>query len=159
MFIILLWILKRLPVSILIPYCFLILSTTVLSRASQETAHFDFTPLRLLLQEDAWMRHDFLRQMRANALMFEPIGFLMPQAGRHGILEEKPASLFAVLMTVLTSFLFSFTIEYLQWKYRRGFSETDDIISNTIGAVTGVIIYLIALQAVRLYKVYLRRRN
>ena len=105
------------------------------------------------------MRHDFLRQMRANALMFVPIGFLMPQAGRHRILEEKPTSLFAVLMTVLTSFLFSFTIEYLQWKYRRGFSETDDMISNTIGAVAGVVIYVIALLAVMKCKAYLRSQN
>lgn len=43
--------------------------------------------------------------------------------------------------TVITGCLFSGTIEIMQYITGRGLTEVDDVITNTIGAVVGVVIY------------------
>lgn len=143
MLFILQWKWKKLPISILVPYLFLILSTTVFARQSRETVTFDATPLKFLLTDDEWTRYDFLRQMWANAIMFIPIGFLMPQAFSRKKKVGIFIKLFSVCLTIVASLLLSIGIEYLQLRLKRGYSEADDIISNMIGVLTGIVIYVI----------------
>ena len=46
-------------------------------------------------------------------------------------------------MTVITAFLFSFTIESLQLYFMRGLFEWDDMVSNTCDGIVGVILHRI----------------
>lgn len=71
-------------------------------------------------------------QVRANILMFVPVGFLLP------LVIKKRALLYGVC--------FSAFIEILQYITHRGTCEIDDVISNTIGLIIGyMVIKLIQL--------------
>lgn len=132
---------KKISISLLITYCFLVFATTVLARTSQSTASYDLTPFKLLQTKEWWTKHDHMLQIKANILMFVPIGFLMIQAGFK--IKGKITRVLFVILTVLTGFLFSVLIEYMQYKLHRGYCETDDVIHNTIGTVAGVVLYVI----------------
>lgn len=76
----------------------------------------------------------------ANIAMFIPFGFLLssvlpapPQVSR----RRKAA------VVTVAAVLFSLIIEVLQLFRMRGFFEWDDLVSNTAGAVIGVILYVI----------------
>ena len=47
------------------------------------------------------------------------------------------------IVTVIAGCLFSGTIEIMQYITGRGLTEVDDVITNTIGAVVGVLMYSI----------------
>lgn len=73
----------------------------------------------------------------ANIAMFLPFGFLVPAVlSRFG----WKVRFFAV---VLSAVLFSLSIETLQLLSMRGIFEWDDLISNTLGAVIGVSLYML----------------
>ena len=65
-------------------------------------------------------------EVRANILLFIPIGFLLP------LVVKK--------MPLLWGIGFSLLIEIIQFITRRGTCETDDVISNTIGLLIGYAI-------------------
>ena len=132
---------KRVSVSLLITYCFLVIATTVLSRSSQNTATINLTPFRLFQVGEWWMKQDLMLQIKANILMFVPIGFLIMQAGYE--IKRKWIRILYVLLTILTGFLFSILIEYMQYRLHRGYCEADDVIHNTIGTVLGIAFYRI----------------
>ena len=68
-----------------------------------------------------------LLQIEANILMFIPVGLLLyPTAGG---------------WSVLFGFLLSLGIEWMQYVFQIGFSELDDVLHNTLGAVLGTGIY------------------
>lgn len=143
MFIILQWKWHNLSKSFLFTYLFLILSTTVLARQSIKTVTFDTTLLKFLLTDNEWIRNDYLRQMWANAIMFIPVGFLTLQLFRQEKEKRLPFKALAVCFTLVISLFFSVLIEYLQLRLKCGYSEADDIISNTIGATIGIVLNVI----------------
>ena len=82
-------------------------------------------------------RHFFwFKQISLNVLLFVPFGFLLPCVSR---LFRNP------LITVTTGCIFSGFIEITQYITGRGLTEVDDVITNTIGAAVGVILYFIAV--------------
>ena len=87
------------------------------------------------------MKQDLMLQIKANILMFVPIGFLIMQAGYE--IKRKWIRILYVLLTILTGFLFSILIEYMQYRLHRGYCEADDVIHNTIGTVLGIAFYRI----------------
>lgn len=115
---------------------FLVFSQTVLVRVPTETAQYELTPFWSLKLEPASLRREVLSQVVANIFMFVPLGFL-------GTWYTKGN---AVIPTVCLS-MFSAMIEILQYHLHKGTAEVDDVISNTIGAVVGAVIF-IALQRV-----------
>ena len=80
-------------------------------------------------------------QIKANILMFVPIGFLLMQVGKS--IKGKAMRLLYAVVSFITCILFSTLIEYLQYKLHRGYCEVDDIIHNTIGTVIGIALYWI----------------
>ena len=68
-----------------------------------------------------------------NIVWFIPLGILLKMYLKNCNLKE----------IVLYAFLFSFTIEILQYIFYTGVSDIDDIIFNVIGAICGYFIFLI----------------
>jgi len=151
------WKWKKVPISILVPYIFLVLSTTVLSRHSSESVAFDFTPLKFLVAADEWTRQDYLRQMWANAVMFMPIGFLIPQVFRYKKVDKVLFMILGIMLAIMASLFLSVGIEYLQLRFKRGYSEVDDVIGNMFGTVIGIIIYVIYKNLMRKYKSHMHK--
>ena len=132
---------KKVSVSLLITYCFLIFATTVLARASQDIVSYDLTPFRLFQIDEWWNEHDLMLQIKANVMMFVPIGFLLMLVGK-GI-KGKYVRVLNTIVSIVVGFSFSVLIEYMQYRLHRGLCEVDDVIHNTIGTVIGVILYWI----------------
>ena len=142
------WI-RRIGLSCLIPYLFLVFSVTVFLRSPSETANINLEPFysykQYYLDEFTWF------EIRANALLFIPIGILLPMVVR------KPG------LPLLIGVCISVTIELLQFLLHRGLCETDDVISNSIGLFTGYCIFLIIKAVVfvikKLVKYFQTRHN
>ena len=120
---------KKVPftVSAAVSYMLLVLTSTVLVRIGEHNSGVDWTPMRLLRIDGWWSHKDMILQIRANILMFIPVGLLLaPKMGWRA---------------VLIGLLFSLGIEVGQWVLRCGFSELDDVIHNTMGALIGCAIY------------------
>ena len=75
-----------------------------------------------------------------NILMFIPFGILVPLTFR---------KLSRILHCTATAFLCSLLLETTQLITERGFCELDDIVTNTIGALIGYLLYKILLSFVR----------
>ncbi len=82
------------------------------------------------------LRHAFL-----NALMFIPLGFLFPLINRD--------SLARLLYVGPMGLMLSTSIEAIQMFLRIGQCDLEDIISNTLGAVVGLLLYKIYLYLFR----------
>ena len=72
----------------------------------------------------------FFYPLLGNIFWFVPMGVIL---GRK----------FNLWITVLLAGLISFSIEVLQWLFRNGVSDIDDIIFNLIGAFLGYLLYYI----------------
>lgn len=81
---------------------------------------------------------DVLEQIFQNILVFIPAGILIPET--FGFRGKR----YAVLLTVLSGAFLSFVIELAQFTYAIGYSETDDLINNTLGCVIGCGIFCFA---------------
>lgn len=73
-----------------------------------------------------------------NLLAFVPIGFLMTVSAKEQNWKR----------VAIVGLCFSFVIEFLQFHYKRGIGEIDDLIHNTIGCVIG---YFVAKAIMRFY--------
>ena len=70
-------------------------------------------------------------------LLFLPLGLSLPFVFSNKI--KHP-----VLVTIVFAFGLSVMVEVLQYILKCGYSELDDVILNTVGAVCGASAYLIA---------------
>ena len=94
-------------------YVLIMLWITLFSRRPMETRIF-----RGLFWE---VRMGYWNNMIQNILLFIPLGFLI--GGKRGI---------------IAGVLLSIGIESIQFIYRLGYCELDDVLNNTIGTVLGV---------------------
>lgn len=78
-----------------------------------------------------------------NVLLFIPYGFLLPMAWKKGRGWWK---------AILLGFLTSLIIESLQLVSGRGVFQTDDIITNTMGAFLGYFIFAFLNAIIHLFK-------
>ena len=69
-------------------------------------------------------------QNMGNILFFVPYGYLCSS-----LCHSR-------LLTVLTAVLFSLAIELLQYIFALGWCELDDLISNSLGAFLGFLLYV-----------------
>lgn len=115
---------RRIALSLLIPYLFFTIVATVFTRSPSEEAQIMLEPFRTYRQ---YFTDDFTWfEIRANVLLFIPIGFLLP------MVIEKP-----VWLPPIIGIGISVIIELIQLVTHRGMCETDDVISNTIGILIG----------------------
>lgn len=108
-------------------YIFTVLWYTVLSRDSG----FHEARYELFWSYKEWLAGNMGlgKEILANIAMFIPFGFLA-------------SSIFSKhYFIVPAAIIFSLIIEFLQLFLSRGLFEFDDVISNTIGAVIGIVLY------------------
>lgn len=79
---------------------------------------------------------EFYRTMFMNMLLFLPLGLSLPFA-----LSEKMKH--KVLISILCGLILSVLVEVLQYVFRLGRCETDDVLMNTLGVLIGVTSYLL----------------
>lgn len=118
---------------LLVIYLAIVFYITLFSREPGEK-RIDMVPFRsyyLLIEEN---NSFYFTQILYNILMTVPFGFLLP------FIYKKMRSVFVV---GLMGFLFSLSIETVQYITRRGLFEFDDLFNNTVGTVAGYIIFYI----------------
>ena len=130
------FIIKKISISLLIPYMFLVLVATTLARNVYPTMQYDFTPFASYKQ--ATMSRDMWWQVVCNVGMSVPIGILLPL-----IIKEATSNGKKLLITLVIGTAFSVSIETLQYFLHRGYCETDDVISSVIGLTIGFAIYFL----------------
>ena len=115
---------------LLVEYIFLLFCSTVIFRATGETRQYDFHPFwsYQAIQED---REDLLAENIMNVVVFVPVGILLGCA--FCSMRWWKALLIGCGISV--------SIEALQYFFHRGFSETDDIMHNTLGCLIGYGLY------------------
>lgn len=116
----------------------IILSLTVLGRTSLGGGnHFQpelFWSYRSVQMKEEW----FVRQIICNVIAYMPFGFLFPF-----LLKEKLSGWKLFVITLLTGLAFSLTTESMQYLFRIGLFEFDNLFHNGLGIVIGFLIHLV----------------
>ena len=120
-------------------FVFLIYASTVIFRESSEDSNSHFTPFwsyRNCFHDGEFYLNT---EVALNIFVFLPVGFML-------------ASTFKGLdwwKTLLIGCGISVSIEILQYFLKRGFPEFDDVFSNTIGCLIGLVAYKMIEYATR----------
>lgn len=116
---------------LLLFYLAIVLCYTVFMRSSG----FYLPQYELFWSYKRWLAGDWGlgREILYNIGMFIPFGFLLS--------ATMPSRKRLCLTVAVAGFLFSFLIEFLQLELMRGVFEYDDIFNNTLGAVSGYLVY------------------
>ena len=115
-------------------YIVVLLYFTVTGRYSHEEYGYEiqfFTSYRWFFEHNG---EQVLRQLLINLVMLIPVGFLLP-----AVINAKHK----YLITMALSLLLTVFIETMQLITKCGSFEIDDIINNFIGAVLGMLIYML----------------
>ena len=115
-------------------YIVVLLYFTVVGRYSHEEYGYEiqfFTSYRWFFRHN---EEQMLRQLLINLVMLIPVGFLLPI-----IINVKHK----YLITMALSLLLTVFIETMQLIMKCGAFEIDDIINNFVGAVIGMLIYML----------------
>ncbi len=84
-----------------------------------------------------------------NVMMFIPFGFLFPMFGKWARYGCMPLAVLA-----------SMAIEGMQYLSKRGYCQLDDVVTNTMGAVIGYLVFLLIYIAFKMTSyVYAGRKN
>lgn len=81
---------------------------------------------------------DFYRSMLMNIFLFVPFGLFAPFS-----FSDKLKTNRKILLTVFAAVLLSVTVEFLQYIFFKGRSETDDVLCNAFGALIGSVSYVL----------------
>ena len=114
-------------------YIVVLLYFTVTGRYSHEEYGYEiqfFTSYRWFFEHNG---EQVLRQLLINFVMLMPVGFLLPV-----VINAKHK----YLITMALSLLLTVFIETMQLITKCGSFEIDDIINNFVGAVLGMLIYM-----------------
>ena len=114
-------------------YIVVLLYFTVTGRYSHEEYEYKinfFTSYRWFFEHNG---EQVLRQLLINLFMLVPVGFLLPI-----VINTKHK----YLITMALSLLLTVFIETMQLITKCGSFEVDDIINNFVGAVLGMLIYM-----------------
>ncbi|MCR4766634.1 MAG: VanZ family protein [Saccharofermentans sp.] len=128
---------KRFALSILLPYLFLVIISTVITRRVNTEQHLILSPFwtikTILLggQAKVWL----VKEVVLNILMLMPVGVLSPL-----IFEKRK-----ILCSIFVGTGISLLIEVLQFCFYRGHAEIDDLIFNTFGVLIGLGIYFFVM--------------
>lgn len=125
---------------LLMEWLFLILCTAVIFRDVRAERDFNLIPFNSYfhISENSY----FIEAAAVNVLnviMFIPVGLLVG-LGFRKLTWKK---------TILIGFGISFSIEILQFFFKKGLCETDDLIHNLMGCLSGYAIYKITLRLIK----------
>ena len=115
-----------------VEYFFLILCSTVFFRNKSEYGKIEMTPF--------WTYHEIaagdnalLMEIILTVILFIPFGLMLSiTIGSKGLWK-------VLIFGVCTSC----TVEVLQFFFRRGLCEIDDVIHNTLGCIIGITLYVL----------------
>lgn len=110
-----------------------IYSMTVFLRPSSENRVLNLIPFWSFSAESADLQNSLYVENLMNVLMFIPFGLLIGCAYR-GVSWKK---------LIIVALCFSISIEVLQYIFKRGLAELDDVMNNTMGTIFGFGIYTI----------------
>ncbi len=133
---------KWVMISILVEYLFLVVCSTVVFRDENVDTQYNFLPFWTyapMLEGDTV----FIKESLMNLLLGFPIGVLVSV-----IINKKQW-----WKVLLFGLFISFSIEVLQFVYKRGYSEFDDMFHNTVGCLMGYGAYCVVARYVRKNKV------
>lgn len=116
---------------LLVEYVFLLFCSTVFFRATSVTRQYDFHPFW------SYSRPDLFVENLMNVIVFIPLGMILGSLLRgKGSLSRNGSW----LMVAIIGCGLSVAIEALQFLFKRGFSEVDDVMHNTFGCILGYIL-------------------
>lgn len=121
---------RRIAGVLLVEYMFLIYCSTVIYRQGYERAGYKLSPF-WSYTAIPYGRTELLAENIMNVVVFVPIGFLLV-AGIKGL---------KCWYALLIGFCLSSSIEILQFVFKKGVAETDDVMHNTVGCMIGYGIY------------------
>ena len=135
---------RRIALSLLLPYIFLVFASTVLDRSRDEEAKGVFRLFRDYeeIRKGTELGEYLKKELTLNILMLVPIGVLVPIIAR----RKK------IIKTVLTALTLSTAIEVTQLATKRGYFEFDDIFHNTVGALIAAIVTILIMSAFSVMK-------
>jgi glycopeptide antibiotics resistance protein len=117
---------------LLIDMLFILYSSTLVFRKASINYDFNFTPLwsyKAILEG----KTELLLENVMNILVFVPIGLLLSLS-----INKR-----TWIRVIGGGGAISVSIETMQFLFKRGFSELDDVIHNLIGCIFGYIIFLL----------------
>lgn len=128
---------------LLTEYVFLLYASTVIFRKAAKVRSYDFTPFW------SYSKPELIQENIMNMVVFVPvgaiIGFMM-----NGLLGSRLASSnerqgrgtirHGWLIALATGLCISGSIEGMQFFLKRGFSEVDDVMHNTVGCILGYML-------------------
>ncbi len=112
----------------LLEYTIMIYCSTVLCRVVQDSRGYNSIPFW------SYEKPELFSENLMNTVVFVPIGLLI------GFGFSK----WSWWKTIGVGCIISISIEVLQFIFKRGFAEVDDVIHNTLGCVIGYGIYALA---------------
>lgn len=120
----------------LLVYIGIIIYETILNReTSGEIVGFSLIPFETY-KKAATVNVEYYREAFMNVAVFVPLGFLYGCLDIEFFKEKR-------WLIILGSCLFSIVIEVIQYVFKLGFAEIDDVIHNTLGATIGILLFLI----------------
>ena len=132
--------LRASAILLLMEWLFLILCTAVIFRDVRVERDFNLIPFNSYFHIS---ENSYLIEAAAvnvlNVIMFIPVGLLLG-LGFRKLTWKK---------TILIGFGISFSIEILQFFFKKGLCETDDLIHNLMGCLLGYAIYKITLRLIK----------
>ncbi len=122
---------------LLVEYLVLIYCSTVFFRPTGKVATYDYKPFWSYQAYFEGREPNALIENFANVLVFVPIGMMLACMINGLWLKNRTGWLIALFIGLG----FSIGIEVLQFVLKKGFSEIDDIMHNTLGCAVGYGIY------------------
>lgn len=129
---------------LLVEYIFLVYSSTVFFRDVQSEHKYIITPLWSYKAIKEGQKH-LMPENIMNVVAFVPVGLLL----RTQISWTTPKK--GWIFAFLVGLSLSVGIESLQFIFKKGFSEVDDVIHNTFGCLLG---YLLSIIIIKIYQIY-----
>lgn len=121
-------------VILLFGYIFLLFGSTVFFRIASDTPQYNFVPFWSYVAAYNG-EEELVSENLLNVILFIPIGLLV------GLLMKGPFFSRSWMITLIIGLSLSLCIETLQFVLKKGFSEIDDVIHNTIGFIIGEILW------------------
>ena len=125
-----------------------ILFLTVYKRSTTEDVRISLIPFISFVK--AMDEVEIYRSMLMNICLFLPLGLSLPFA----LFEKFKHN---VLITITFAFLLSVGVEAVQFIFRLGLCETDDVIMNVLGASIGTLSFLICNGITKLKKKHVHK--
>ena len=120
-------------------FLFLIYSTTIIFRTAKESVEYHFSPFWSYFAYDKVERPELLLENIMNVMVFIPLGFLF-SAGFYQMKWWK---------VMLVGLCISLSIEILQYFFKLGVAEFDDVMHNTLGCLLGYLFFMLLKRLIK----------